>query len=38
MSEANRAEGGEERFIYRWCGHRFALNDIIDMPSAKGDR
>jgi len=31
-------EGGERRFIYRWDGHRFALDDIIDVPPGKGDR
>ncbi len=25
-------EGGERRFIYRWDGHRFALDDMIDLP------
>ena len=29
-------EGGERRFIYRWDGHRFALDDMIDVPPAKG--
>jgi hypothetical protein len=29
-------EGGERRFIYRWDGHRFALDDMIDIPPAKG--
>ncbi len=28
-------EGGERRFIYRWDGHRFALDDMIDLPPAK---
>jgi len=28
-------EGGERHFIYRWDGHRFALDDIIDVPPAK---
>jgi hypothetical protein len=30
------ATGGERRFIYRWDGHRFALDDIIDVPAEKG--
>jgi len=35
-SEANCCpEGGDRRFIYRWDGHRFALDDIIDVPPAK---
>jgi len=35
-TEANCCpEGGERRFIYRWDGHRFALDDIIDSPPAK---
>jgi hypothetical protein len=35
-SEANCCpEGGERRFLYRWDGHRFALDDIIDIPPAK---
>lgn len=25
-------EGGERRFVYRWDGHQFALDDIIDVP------
>ena len=28
-------EGGHRRFIYRWDGHRFALDDIIDVPAEK---
>ena len=28
-------EGGERRFVYRWDGHQFALDDIIDVPPAK---
>jgi len=28
-------EGGQRRFIYRWDGHRFALDDMIDVPPAK---
>jgi len=28
-------EGGERRFIYRWDGHRFALDDMIDLPPEK---
>jgi hypothetical protein len=35
-TEANCCpEGGERRFIYRWDGHRFTLDDMIDSPSAK---
>jgi hypothetical protein len=35
-AEANCCpEGGERRFIYRWDGHRFALDDIIDVPPLK---
>jgi hypothetical protein len=35
-TEANCCpEGGERRFIYRWDGHRFALDDMIDLPPAK---
>ena len=35
-TEANCCpEGGERRFIYRWDGHRFALDDMIDIPPAK---
>ena len=35
-SEANCCpEGGERRFLYRWDGHRFALDDIIDVPARK---
>ena len=35
-TEANCCpEGGERRFIYRWDGHRFALDDMIDSPPAK---
>ena len=29
------SEGGQRRFIYRWNGHRFALDDMIDVPPAK---
>ena len=28
-------EGGSRRFVYRWDGHRFALDDIIDVPAEK---
>jgi hypothetical protein len=36
-SDANCCpEGGERRFIYRWDGRRFVLDDIIDVPPAKG--
>jgi hypothetical protein len=35
-SDANCCpEGGARRFIYRWDGHRFALDDMIDSPPAK---
>jgi hypothetical protein len=35
-AEANCCpEGGERRFIYRWDGHRFVLDDMIDVPPAK---
>jgi hypothetical protein len=35
-AEANCCpEGAERRFIYRWDGHRFALDDMIDVPPAK---
>jgi hypothetical protein len=35
-TEANCCpEGGQRRFIYRWDGHRFALDDMIDIPPAK---
>jgi hypothetical protein len=35
-TEANCCpEGGERRFIYRWDGHRFTLDDMIDIPPAK---
>lgn len=35
-AEANCCpEGGERRFIYRWDGHCFALDDIIDVPPQK---
>jgi hypothetical protein len=30
------ATGGDRRFVYRWDGHRFALDDIIDVPAEKG--
>ena len=33
------ATGGDRHFIYRWDGHRFVLDDIIDVPpehDAKG--
>ncbi|HXN54216.1 MAG TPA: hypothetical protein VN943_19965 [Candidatus Acidoferrum sp.] len=33
----NCAEGGEREFGYRWDGHQFVLDDIIDVPPAKGD-
>jgi len=28
-------EGGERHFVYRWDGHKFVLDDIIDVPPAK---
>jgi len=35
-AEANCCpEGGQRDFVYRWDGHRFALDDIIDVPPAK---
>ena len=27
---------GERKFVYKWNGHRFVLDDIIDVPPAKG--
>lgn len=27
--------GGERDFVYRWDGHRFVLDDIIDLPPEK---
>jgi hypothetical protein len=29
-------EGGTRNFIYRWDGHQFVLDDIIDAPPEKG--
>jgi hypothetical protein len=35
-AEANCCpEGGERRFTYRWDGHQFVLDDMIDVPPAK---
>jgi len=35
-AEANCCpEGGERRFIYRWDGHQFVVDDMIDVPPAK---
>jgi hypothetical protein len=31
----NCAEGGERHFIFRWDGHQFVLDDMIDAPPAK---
>jgi len=28
-------EGGERHFIYRWDGHKFLIDDIIDIPRRK---
>jgi hypothetical protein len=28
-------EGGERHFIFRWDGHHFVLDDMIDVPPAK---
>jgi hypothetical protein len=28
-------EGGERHLIYRWDGHQFVLDDMIDVPPAK---
>jgi hypothetical protein len=27
-------EGGERNFIFRWNGHKFVIDDIIDVPHA----
>jgi hypothetical protein len=29
------ATGGTRKFLYRWDGHQFALDDIIDLPPEK---
>jgi hypothetical protein len=29
------AEGGKRRFVYRWNGQAFVLDDIIDVPPEK---
>jgi hypothetical protein len=31
----NCAKGGERHFIFRWDGHQFVLDDMIDVPPAK---
>ncbi len=31
-------KGGERRFIYRWDGHQFVHDDMIDVPAAKGEQ
>jgi hypothetical protein len=31
-------EGGQRRFIYRWDGHQFVHDDMIDVPAAKGEQ
>ena len=37
-SDANCCpEGGERRFIYRWDGHQFVIDDIIDVPRRDGE-
>jgi hypothetical protein len=30
-------EGGERKFVYRWDGQRFVLDDIIDSPPEKNE-
>jgi hypothetical protein len=32
----NNCSEGERKFVYKWNGHRFVLDDIIDVPPAKG--
>jgi hypothetical protein len=34
----NSCSEGERRFVYRWDGQRFVLDDIIDVPPEKGDK
>jgi hypothetical protein len=29
------ASGGTRKFIYRWDGHQFALDDVVDVPPEK---
>jgi hypothetical protein len=29
------SSGGERKFVFRWDGHQFVLNDIIDIPPDK---
>jgi hypothetical protein len=29
------AEGGERQFVYRWNGHKFVLDDVVDVPPEK---
>src|SRR6266478_399210 len=31
-------EGGQRRFVYRWDGHQFVHDDMIDVPAAKGEQ
>jgi hypothetical protein len=31
----NNCSEGERRFVYRWDGQRFVLDDIIDVPASK---
>lgn len=28
-------EGGERHFLYRWDGHKFVVDDVVDVPVAK---
>jgi hypothetical protein len=32
------AEGGERKFVFRWDGHQFVLDDIIDIPPDKAGK
>jgi hypothetical protein len=34
----NNCSEGERRFVYRWDGHQFILDDIIEVPPDAGDR
>ena len=29
------SEGGQRKFVFRWGGHQFILDDIMDIPSDK---
>ena len=29
------AEGGQRQFVYRWNGHKFVLDDVVDVPPEK---